>query len=62
MRFIGEFLYSPRGLHWLNLASSMEQFSHTIASQTRLDIEGHHLDLFNRNFRAQRASCGFPVL
>jgi hypothetical protein len=61
MRAVGEFLDAIPGLGWLNLASSMEQFSHTIASQTRLDIEGTHLDLFNRNFRSLRASCGFPV-
>jgi hypothetical protein len=36
---------------WVNLQASMQQFSHTIASQTRLDIEGNHLDIFNANFR-----------
>ncbi len=40
-----------QGMGWVNLQASMQQFSHTIASQTRLDIEGNHLDIFNANFR-----------
>jgi predicted unusual protein kinase regulating ubiquinone biosynthesis (AarF/ABC1/UbiB family) len=38
-------------LRFLNLKHSMDQFSHTLASQTRLDIEGVHLLIMNRNFR-----------
>jgi hypothetical protein len=38
-------------LRFLNLGHSMEQFSHTLASQTRLDVEGAHLLLLNHNFR-----------
>jgi len=33
------------------LGHSMEQFSHTLASQTRLDVEGVHLLLLNDNFK-----------
>lgn len=44
---------------WLNLASSIEAFSHTMTGQTFLDIEGNHLDLFNENFRSWH-DCTFP--
>eukprot|EP01035_Chromulina_nebulosa_P019426 gene19426-25304_t len=44
---------------WLNLPESMAQFSSTIASQTRLDIEGRHLVLFNRYFHKWE-SASFP--
>ena len=36
---------------WLSVRSSIEQFSHTMAAQVRLDVEGHHLDVLNYNFR-----------
>lgn len=39
------------GLSWLNLKESLSQFSGTIASQTRLDVEGWHLHLFTKNFK-----------
>ncbi|CAM9506594.1 unnamed protein product [Chrysoparadoxa australica] len=38
------------GLRWLNLGPSMEQFSHTMGAQARLDVEALHLDIFNDNF------------
>ena len=36
---------------WLSVRSSIDQFSHTMAEQARLDVEGYHLDLLNYNFR-----------
>ena len=39
------------GLEWLKLSETMSQFSSTIASQTKLDVEGRHLFLFNHYFR-----------
>ena len=47
-------------LKFLNLGHSMEQFSHTLASQTKLDVEGRHLLLLNHNFRKWRSSLRFP--
>jgi len=44
---------------WLNLASSIEAFSHTMTGQTWLDIEANHLAIFNHNFRGWK-DCGFP--
>jgi len=38
-------------LRWLDLKSSVGQFSATMSEQTRLDVEGYHLDVLNRNFR-----------
>ena len=37
-------------LAYLNLKASVGQFSETMVAQTRLDIEGEHLDRFNWNF------------
>ncbi|GMI25042.1 hypothetical protein TeGR_g7461, partial [Tetraparma gracilis] len=37
---------------WLDIGASVEQFSHTMAAQARLDVEGRHLDLLGHNFRA----------
>ena len=49
------------GLKWLNLKQSVEQFSGTMVAQTRLDIEGEHLDRFNWNFGAAAwRDCAFP--
>jgi predicted unusual protein kinase regulating ubiquinone biosynthesis (AarF/ABC1/UbiB family) len=42
------------GMDWLKLSETMSQFSSTIASQTKLDIEGRHLYLFNHYFRRWR--------
>jgi aarF domain-containing kinase len=51
MKAMANFLHRMPGLHWLNLPESTTQFSGTIASQTKLDVEGRHLVLFNRFFR-----------
>lgn len=32
------------------MSESLVQFSHTIAAQTSLDTEGHHLTIFNKNY------------
>lgn len=49
------------GLRWLNLRASVGQFSDTMVAQTRLDIEGEHLDRFNWNFgTGQWRDCDFP--
>lgn len=47
------------GLDWLNLSESMIQFSHTIASQTDLEVESYHLHLFEENFRGWKV-FNFP--
>lgn len=39
------------GLEWLKLSESMAQFSHTIAAQTDLTVEGQHLEMFLENFK-----------
>ncbi len=48
---VAEFADKIPALRFLNLGHTMEQFSHTLASQTRLDVEGAHLLLLNHNFR-----------
>ena len=50
MRGAAELSAKIPGLAWLNLKQSVEQFSGTMVAQTRLDIEGEHLDRFNWNF------------
>lgn len=39
------------GLSWLKIKESVEQFSHTMAAQAHLNVEGHHLEVLNHNFR-----------
>ena len=51
MKAFAKFLETYLGLTWLNLSESLAQFSHTIAAQTRLDIEGEHLFRLNENFK-----------
>jgi aarF domain-containing kinase len=60
MKFIAKLIESSPGLSWINLSESLSQFSHTIASQTDLSVEGKHLYLFNSNFRSWK-SVSFPV-
>lgn len=60
MKSVARFVHYIPGMSWLNLEASMEQFSDTIAGQTRLDVEGDNLDNFVHNFKAQRQWCGFP--
>ncbi|GMI21178.1 hypothetical protein TrCOL_g1894 [Triparma columacea] len=50
MRKLGSIIDTLSG-GWLSVRSSIEQFSHTMAEQARLDVEGYHLDLLNYNFR-----------
>lgn len=38
-------------LSWLHIGDSVEQFSHTMAAQAHLNVEGHHLEVLNYNFR-----------
>ena len=38
-------------LSWLRVRDSVEQFSHTMAAQAHLQIEAHHLEVLNYNFR-----------
>lgn len=59
MKAVAEFLDIVPGLKWLNLPESTAQFSGTIASQTKLDIEGRHLVLFNQFFRSWK-TVDFP--
>lgn len=47
------------GLSWLGIRESLEQFSHTMAAQTHLNVEAHHLEVLNHNFR-NWATVGFP--
>ena len=60
MKSVAKFVSYIPGMSWLNLEASMEQFSDTIAGQTRLDVEGDNLDQFVNNFKYQRQWCGFP--
>lgn len=39
------------GLSWLRIRDSVEQFSHTMAAQSYLQVEAHHLEVLNYNFR-----------
>jgi aarF domain-containing kinase len=48
--FARVFDYIP-GLSWLHLRESVEQFSHTMAAQAHLQVEAHHLEVLNNNFR-----------
>jgi aarF domain-containing kinase len=38
-------------LSWLNVRESVDQFSHTMAAQAHLNVESHHLEVLNNNFR-----------
>ena len=49
-------LPSLRGLH---IKESVSQFSHTMAAQAHLNVEGHHLEVLNHNFRSWQ-SVQFP--
>lgn len=42
--------YIP-ALSWLHIRESVEQFSHTMAAQAHLQVEGHHLEILNHNFQ-----------
>ena len=47
------------GFGWLRIKSSIEQFSHTMAAQAHLNVEAHHLEVLNYNFR-DWGDVGFP--
>jgi hypothetical protein len=47
------------GLRWLHLRDSVSQFSHTMAAQAHLNVEAHHLEVLNHNFR-KWDQCRFP--
>lgn len=36
---------------WLHIKESVDQFSHTMAAQAYLQVEAHHLEVLNYNFR-----------
>ena len=38
-------------LSWLHIKDSVVQFSHTMAAQAHLNVEAHHLEVLNHNFR-----------
>jgi aarF domain-containing kinase len=44
---------------WLHIRDSVDQFSHTMAAQAHLNVEGHHLEVLNYNFRKWK-QVGFP--
>jgi aarF domain-containing kinase len=46
-------------LSWLHVRDSVEQFSHTMAQQAYLQVEAHHLEVLNNNFRGW-AHVSFP--
>lgn len=58
-QMLANFLDSIPAFKFLHLRQSMDQFSHTLASQTRLDVEGAHLLLLNRNFKRFK-NVNFP--
>mmetsp|Transcript_15255 Transcript_15255/g.20137 ORF Transcript_15255/g.20137 Transcript_15255/m.20137 type:complete len:587 (+) Transcript_15255:70-1830(+) len=60
MAILAAIIDSIPGLGFLNLKASMDQFSHTMAGQARLDVEADHLDLFNHNFRRWK-DTKFPI-
>ena len=39
-------------LSWLHVRETVDQFSHTMAAQAHLNVEGHHLEVLNYNFRS----------
>ena len=56
---LADIVDSIPALKWLNVRSSVEQFSHTMAAQAHLDVEAHHLEVLNYNFRRWK-TVGFP--
>lgn len=51
MTMLANFVDYIPALSWLRVRSSVEQFSHTMAAQTHLNVEAHHLEVLNHNFR-----------
>ncbi|CAM9758644.1 unnamed protein product [Discosporangium mesarthrocarpum] len=61
MKKIASIADATPSLKWMNLGPSMEQFSHTMAAQTHLELEAANLDAFSRNFR-DWPDCVFPTV
>jgi len=59
MKFLASIVDRIPTLSWLNIKASVEQFSHTMAAQAHLDVEAHHLEVLNHNFRNWK-HVGFP--
>jgi aarF domain-containing kinase len=59
MAIVGSIIDCMPGLGWLQIKSSIDQFSHTMASQAHLHVEAHHLEVLNYNFR-NWDTVGFP--
>ena len=59
MTMLANILDSVPATSWLRVRSSVEQFSHTMAAQTHLNVEAHHLEVLNHNFRNWR-HVSFP--
>jgi aarF domain-containing kinase len=57
---LASFLGSFESLQWMNLESSLSQFSHTMADQVMLDAEARHLTRFIHLFWG-RSGVSFPV-
>lgn len=51
MSFIADIADRIPSLSWLRVRESVEQFSHTMAAQAHLNVEAHHLEVLNYNFR-----------
>lgn len=59
MSILANIIDSLPGLGWMRIRSSIEQFSHTMAAQSHLNVEAHHLEVLNYNFRHWE-EVGFP--
>lgn len=59
MSFLADIVDRIPSLSYLQVRSSVEQFSHTMAAQAHLNVEAHHLEVLNHNFR-HFDDVGFP--
>ncbi len=59
MGVIADIVDHMPGLSWLKVKDSVNQFSHTMAAQAHLNVEGHHLEVLNHNFRYWK-NVSFP--
>ena len=51
MTFLARLCDCIPGLRWLHIKDSVSQFSHTMSAQAHLQVEAHHLEVLNHNFR-----------
>jgi aarF domain-containing kinase len=51
MRIVAVLVDFLPALSWLHVRETVEQFSHTMAAQSHLGVEAHHLEVLNHNFR-----------